>query len=227
MLQKYLNKLAKDGQAWRTTERAWEKIMVAKDRTLSRDIQRAPNATMLDGKLLDRIQLTIQGKSGPGRGNRDLSTPKRTRDLRADTGKGIGKGNGKSRGKGSGKGVPNLTELTIAEDIFLTDEDNEPLIRFEPDQLDEESRGYFCCNGQAAADVLEMRMRMDALAYPCVLVVKHAAMDATRSTNIRRLKGFFNPIKIKPLWKDEHGETYNNVDCLCFNLGQGAVNFET
>ena len=198
MLQKYLNRITRDGQPYRTTDRAWEKIMVAKDRTLARDIERAPNRTVLDGKLIERIEITMLGKSGPNRGHKNLSTPPAPR----------GKGSGKGTGKGKPRGVPDLANLVIAEDAFLSDGADEPLIRFEPDQLDEDAQGYFCCSGQQAADILELRMRMDPIASACVLVVKQAAMDATRSVNVRRLKGYFDPIRIKPLWKDETGEKW-------------------
>ena len=132
VLQGYLNKLTRDGQPWRTTDKAWDKLLVCKDRTLARDIERMPRRTMLDDKLLERIQIILTGKSGPNRGHRDLSTPKRPSGARG-SGKGSGKGGGKGHGRG---GTPHMSELRVAEDSFLSC-DGEPLEFFEYTDLNE------------------------------------------------------------------------------------------
>jgi phage host-nuclease inhibitor protein Gam len=225
VLQSYLNAMTKDGAKWRTTDKAWDKLLTCKDRTLARDVERMPRRTVLDPKLLERIQIIIQEKSGPNRGNRDLATPKRPSGARGK-GKGTGKGNGSGGGKGRGKGSnPHMAELRIAEDHFLSSGD-EPLEFFQYSELNEDARGYFCApNAQAAADVLEFRMRSTPLRQPCVMVVKEASMQNCNSVNILKLNEHFNPLRLTPLWIDDHGITHN-IEVLIFQLGTGIINVD-
>ena len=94
VLQKYLNMLTKNGDTWRSTDKSWETILASKDRLLARDIERSANRTILDQKILNRIQTVVLDKSGSNRGRRDLSTPRRANVSGPARGKGQGKGNG-------------------------------------------------------------------------------------------------------------------------------------
>ena len=176
---------------------------------------------MLDDELLDRLRAVMLNKSGPNRGHQDLTRPKQ---LSFGGGKGHGKGNGKGTGKGDSGGTPNLTQLNIAEDGFLSC-DGEELHRFPVEHLDENSHGYFCApNAQLAADILECRMRAEPFKKACVMVVKEAAMDATTTVeNFKRLKDHFDPIKINPLWEAKDGKTCS-AEVLLFQLGEGTIN---
>ncbi len=65
IFQKYANKVVNG--TYKNTDMLWERTLASSDRTLANDIRSAASKTMLDTKLVQRLTIVHQDKSGPKR----------------------------------------------------------------------------------------------------------------------------------------------------------------
>ena len=221
VLQLYANMLTKDNSHYRNVVKLWERILASSDKGLAGDIKRDTNKSMLSDKLFKRIEAVALDKSGPNRGHQDL------RASAGSVSKGARKGSGKSssngKGKGKGKGVPNLHEMSLAEDSMFGTPDGEEAERLDSGELDADSVGYICCGNNEAMDIAEDLKNKAPPYYALAMLVKKAALTNTRTFNMEKMQERFAIKEMKKvMWMDDWGNP-QEVDIMIFQLGVECI----